>query len=244
MPVTTPEQAFDALLRAQPSRPFVTYYNDAADSPGAGERSELSVRSLGNWVAKTHFLLSDALGLGVGDSALIALPAHWISVPILLGCLSAGLELRADGAAEVAFVAPQTAGAAGQADEAFGIDPAHAAVGFRGAAPAEFADYVEQVRPQPDAWGSVHPPAAATDPALGGWTRAGLLAAATARAGELGLDAGGRLLASAPWGGAAGWLDSVFAPLAVGGSVVLVHGADDATLDRRFEQERCTARVD
>ena len=61
--------------------------------------------SLGNWVAKTHFLLTDELGLGVGDAALIDLPAHWISVPCVLGALTAGLALTDDGgSAAVAFV--------------------------------------------------------------------------------------------------------------------------------------------
>ena len=81
------EALFATLLAEQPSRPFVTFYDDAT-----GERVELSARSLANWVAKTHFLLLDELGLGVGDTALVALPADWITVPILLGCWSAGLS--------------------------------------------------------------------------------------------------------------------------------------------------------
>src|SRR3954447_10743815 len=97
--LTTPEQQFARLLAAEPSRPFVTYYDEAT-----GERSELSAKSLANWVAKTHHLLGDELGLGVDDTAVVALPAHWISVPILLGCLTAGLALASDGDAEVAFV--------------------------------------------------------------------------------------------------------------------------------------------
>jgi len=94
----TPEQSFDRLLAAEPSRPFVTYYDEAT-----GERSELSAKSLANWVAKTHHLLGDELGLGVGDTALVALPAHWISVPILLGCLTAGLALTDDAGADAAL---------------------------------------------------------------------------------------------------------------------------------------------
>ena len=66
----SPEALFDRLLAADPGRPFVTYYDEAS-----GERSELSRKSLANWVAKTHFLLVDELGLGVGDTAVIALPA-------------------------------------------------------------------------------------------------------------------------------------------------------------------------
>ena len=103
----TPERQFEQLLVTEPSRPFVTYYDERS-----GERSELSAKSLANWVVKTHHLLGDELGLGVGDTALIALPAHWISVPILLGCLTAGLQLTADGEADVAFVSRETVAAA------------------------------------------------------------------------------------------------------------------------------------
>ena len=99
MPARTPERAFAQLVGSDPARPFVTYYDEST-----GERTELSVRSLANWVAKTHHLLGDELGLGLGDTALISLPAHWLAVPILLGALSAGLSLVDDEDADVAFV--------------------------------------------------------------------------------------------------------------------------------------------
>src|ERR1700710_2054950 len=126
----TPERLFADHLAAEPGRPFVTYYDEAS-----GERSELSAKSLANWVAKTHHLLGDELGLGVGDTALIALPAHWISVPVLLGCLTAGLALTPDGDADVAFVAPDTISAAGDIPEVYAIAPQSAAVGFGATAP-------------------------------------------------------------------------------------------------------------
>src|SRR3954470_11895420 len=117
--MTTPEQLFSDVLASAPARPFVTYYDEAS-----GERLELSVRSLGNWVAKTHFLLTDELGLGAGDTALLMLPAHWISVPIVLGCLSAGLALTPTGAsAEVAFVDAQHVAATGGIPDVFAIAP-------------------------------------------------------------------------------------------------------------------------
>src|SRR5689334_3854659 len=133
--MTTPEQQFARLLAAEPGRPFVTYYDEQT-----GERSELSAKSLANWVAKTHHLLGDELGLGVGDTAVIALPAHWISVPILLGCLTAGLALRESGPGDVAFVTPETLAAAGNAPDVYAVAPAGAALGFRAAPPAPAAD--------------------------------------------------------------------------------------------------------
>ena len=230
----TPEHLFDDLVATAPSRPFVTYYDESS-----GERSELSVASAANWVAKTHFLLTDELGLGVGDTALIALPAHWISVPVLLGCLSAGLALTADGpGAEVAFVTPEKADRATGVADRYAVAPAAAAVGFRDAVPAGLADYVAAVRPQPDAWRTVRSVAGDTDPCLPGLTRAECVARAGERAGELGAGPGARLLSTRDWSGPQDWLDAVLVPLVVGGSLVLVRHADRDLVERRRTQER------
>lgn len=234
----TPEQSFDRLLAAEPARPFVTYYDEAS-----GERSELSAKSLANWVAKTHHLLGDELGLGVGDTALLALPAHWISVPILLGCLTAGLALTDDPGddAAVAFVSPESATAAARALDVYAVAPAAAAVGLRDAPPEGVNDYVSAVRPQADKWPSVQLVAGDADPCLPGRSRAQVSALAAERARTLGLETRGRLLSTRNWSGATDWIDTVLAPLAVGGSVVLVRNCtDDTVLRRRVEQERVT----
>lgn len=232
--LTTPERQFAALLATDPSHPFVTYYDEAT-----GERSELSVRSLANWVAKTHHLLQDELGLGVGDTALVALPAHWISVPVLLGALSAGLTLTDGGPADVAFVAPSTLGVAGAAGDVYAVAPESAAVGFRGTPPSPAQDYVVAVRPQADAWAGVHHDAGPDDDALPGHSRGEV--AATAGSG---LDAGARVLTTRPWQGPADWLATVLGPVAVGGSVVIVANCPDpATLERRVAQERATVTL-
>jgi uncharacterized protein (TIGR03089 family) len=229
----TPERSFAQLVDAQPSRPFVTYYDEAS-----GERTELSVKSLANWVAKTHHLLGDELGLGAGDAAFVDVPAHWISVPIVLGCLSAGLQFTADRAgADVAFIRGD-ADAAGLPLDAFAVAPDAAAIGLRDDVPAGLRDYVTAVRPQADAWAGVHMPAAADDPCLPGLTRAQALDRAR------GLPAGTRLLTARDWAGPDDWVDSLFAVLAAGGSLVIVrNAADAAVLDRRAGQERATARL-
>lgn len=236
----TPEQLFDALLAAEPGRPFVTFYDEST-----GERSELSARSLGNWVAKTHFLLIDELGLGVGDSALVALPAHWISVPALLGCLTAGLALTRDaGDAAVAFVEPATAAQATGVPDVYAVAPDSAAVGLRDDTPPGVADYVSAVRPQPDKWPTVQLSASAGDPGLDGRSRGEVVAWARQRAAELGLTAGSRVITTREWHGPDDWLDTLLAPLAVGGSVVYVrHAQDDAVVEHRAAQERATVRV-
>ena len=237
---TTPEQRFDHLVSSAGPRPFVTYYDEAT-----GERSELSVRSLANWVAKTHHLLVDELGLGVGDRAAVQLPAHWISVPVLLGCLTAGLELTDDlDDVAVAFVEGPVAAPDDGALDVYAVNPVKAAVGFGADVPSGTNDYVAAVRPQADTWPSVSLTAGADDPCLPGLTRAEADERAAVRAAELGLTAGGRVLSTVEWRGTADWIDAVLAPLAVGGSLVLVRNApDDATVERRVQQERATARL-
>jgi uncharacterized protein (TIGR03089 family) len=231
----TPERQFAQLLAAEPGRPFVTYYDEAS-----GERSELSAKSLANWVAKTHHLLGDELGLGVGDTALIAVPAHWISVPVLLGCLTAGLAITSAGDADVAFVMPATLAAAGSVPDVYAVSPGSAAIGFRGEPPTPASDYVAAVRPQADAWAGVQMPAAPNDPCLPGLSRADVVE----RAAAAGLAAGARVLTTRTWDSPDDWIDTVLAPIAVGGSVVIVANCtDENVLARRMAQERATVRV-
>jgi uncharacterized protein (TIGR03089 family) len=232
----SPEQLFADLLAAAPAAPFVTYYDERS-----GERAELSARSLGNWVAKTHFLLIDELGLSVGSAALVALPAHWISVPAVLGCLTAGLQLVEDAArADVAFVAPATLARATGIDDVFAVAPESAATGFAGEEPDGATDYVRAVRPQPDKWPTVHFPAGPDDPCLAGRTRREVADHARERAAQLGVDRGARVLTDRDWRTAADLIDTLFLPLAVGGSLVLVRNASDEVLARRAEQERAS----
>jgi uncharacterized protein (TIGR03089 family) len=231
----TPERRFAQLLADDPARPFVTYYDEAS-----GERSELSAKSLANWVAKTHHLLGDELGLGVGNTALVALPAHWISVPVLLGCLTAGLAMTATGDADVAFVTPSTIAAAGTIPDVYAVAPESAAVGFRGEPPAPALDYVAAVRPQADVWGGVQMPAAPSDPCLPGLSRGDVLD----RAQAAGLPRGVRGLTTRSWGAPEDWIDTLLAPIAAGGSVVIVANCpDDDVLARRMTQERATVRL-
>lgn len=231
---STPEQQFAALLAADQSRPFVTFYDEQS-----GERSELSVKSLTNWVVKTHHLLSTELGLGVGDTAFVALPAHWISVPILLGCLTAGLAINDETPADVAFVSPESLESARDVPDVFVIAPQAAAVGLRGEAPAPAQDYVTAVRPQDDKWPSVHMPGGPDDPCLPGRTRSEVAELAAAS----GLPAGARILTTRSWVGAQDWIDTLLAPIAVAGSLVIVANCpDEDVIARRMDQERATIR--
>ena len=230
----TPEQQFAALLVADQSRPFITYYDEQS-----GERAELSVKSLTNWVVKTHHLLGSELGLGVGDTAFVALPAHWISVPILLGCLTAGLAINDATPADVAFVSTQSLDSARDVPDVFVIAPEAAAVGLRGEAPPPAQDYVTAVRPHEDKWPSVQLTGGPDDPCLPGRTR-GEVAHLAASSG---LPPGARILTTRSWAGPQDWIDTVLAPIAVGGSVVVVANCpDESVVTRRMEQERATIR--
>ena len=235
----TPEALFAALVASAPSRPFVTFYDDSPS--GTGERTELSVRSLANWVAKTHFLLTDELALGVGDAAYVDLPADWISVPILLGAWSAGLEVvSSPERAAVAFASTPIT----DVPDVYAIAPGSLSRSFAATAPPDGAgDYVSAVRPQPDAWTAVHPPASPADPALDGVSRSDLVAKAQARAGELGLAPSARVISSREWRAPQDWVDTLLAPLAVGGSLVIVRGGSPEVVARRAEQERATTEV-
>jgi len=235
-----PEQFFADLLAREPGRPLVTYYDEAT-----GERSELSATSLANWVAKTHQLLVTELGLGAGDGALIALPAHWISVAPLLAVLTAGLRFVDEPAsAEVAFVEPATLDAALGVPDVYAVAPEAARVGFGASVPAGAEDYVTAVRPQADAWAGVRFGAGPGDPCLDGRTRAEVADWARERAVELGFSAGARVLSTRAWSGPADWVDALLAPLSVGGSLVYIRNCADAeVLERRASQERATARL-
>jgi uncharacterized protein (TIGR03089 family) len=240
LPNPGPEQLFAARLAADPGGPLVTFYDDAS-----GERAELSAKSLANWIAKTHFLLVDELGTAAGDRAFVWLPVHWLAAPILLGCWYAGLEVVSDpAAATVAFgdagslLKSLPASLLDRLDGAFAVSLLSMA--RPSTPPPGMADYASSVRPMPDSWATVQAQAGPDDLALAGRSRAELGQAARQAADELGLKPGGRLVWTAPWTGPQDWIASLLAPLAVGGSVVLVRNPDPAKAAARADAEQAT----
>lgn len=247
----TPEALFSARLAADPGAPLVTFYDDET-----GERAELSAKSLGNWVVKTHYLLLDELALAPGDRACVRLPVHWLAAPILLGCWFAGLEI---------VTAPEQAGVVfADADSLAVLDLAAAEDVFSvsllsmarpSTPPAGASDYATSVRPMPDSWATVRAQAGPEVPALDGLSRARLAAAAAELAQRLGLAQGGRLLWTTDWSGESaggagdragasaaenGWTAALVAPLAVGGSVVLVRHPDESRTAAKAQAEHAT----
>ncbi|MCW2526138.1 MAG: hypothetical protein JWM76_998 [Pseudonocardiales bacterium] len=232
--MSTPEQLFAEARATDAARPLVTFYDDET-----GERAELSAASLGNWVAKTHFLLTDELGLDVGARAYVSLPLHWMHVVVLFGAWTAGLEVvSATEGADAGFVTAQAVDTAA-ADEIFALALAPWGQGFTGAPPTGSTDFVAAVRPQADAWASVRSPGRPGDLALDGRTRAEVVESARARAAQLGLGAGARLLVGErPSGGVD--VITLLAPFTVGGTLVLLRHAVPTPDDRRIAQENVT----
>jgi uncharacterized protein (TIGR03089 family) len=237
--VPAPDALLASALVRDPAGPLLTFYDDAT-----GERTELSATSLANWVAKTANLLRDDVGTAPGDPVAVLLPAHWQTAAVLLGAWTAAAVVTADPAgAAVAFCTADRV--PDQADEVFALSLAPLGRGFRGAPPAGARDYSADVLTMGDRWSGRPVPDAV--PALrtaGGVVTAGdLVEIAFRRVSELGLLAGDRVLATAPWDSPTGWVDGLLAPLAAGATLVLVVNADEAALPRKAEAERATAAL-
>lgn len=231
---TTIPQVLAAAVRRDPASPLLTFYDDRS-----GDRTELSGATLDNWVSKTANLLVDGLGLGAGDTAAVTLPAHWQTAAILLGVLAAGVEAVPGDpeTADVLFTTPdQTARTKTQDRYATGLLPF--AMPLRELPPG-FADFVLEVRQHGDYFPGR--PVTADDPALGGRTHAEALAAATARAAELGITPGARVLIDATTHPDP--IDWLLAPLVTGASTVLCAHLDPAKVTSRAESEKVTVVV-
>jgi uncharacterized protein (TIGR03089 family) len=218
--------ALASVIATDATRPLVTYYDDAT-----GERTELSGATLANWVAKTANLLVDGLGLGTGDVAAVALPPHWQTAAVLLGCWSAGLAVDLQPAGKTAEVGFASADRLDQirADETYALALDPFGLGFRTGAPGGAQDFNEVVRGYGDHFsptGRVLP----TTRALGDLTHADLVAAAPPA------ERGDRLLIDAD-----AHPDPVYwlvAPLLAGASVVLCRNLDRARIAERLAAER------
>ncbi|MGY1454134.1 TIGR03089 family protein [Streptomyces sp. SS8] len=256
----TPADLLRSALAADAARPLVTFYDDAT-----GERVELSVATLANWVAKTANLLQGELSAEPGDRLALLLPAHWQTAVWLLACSSTGVvaELPADaaGASGTAGADPVSSLAASADLVVSGPDTLEAAractgerialslrpLGGRFPRPPEgFTDYAVEVPGQGDHFAPFSP----VDPdapalAVGGreLTGAQIVERARADAAARGLGPGARLLSGLPYSTWEGLSAGLFAPLAAGGSVVLCRHPDRldaAGLEERGRSERIT----
>lgn len=248
--------ALAAAVATDPTRPLLTWYDDAT-----GDRTELSGATLANWVAKTANLLVDGVGLGPGDTAGVLLPPHWQSAAVLLGCWAAGVTVvtpdptsdadPASGEApdapaqgvDVVFAAVDRVGQAVRwpAGERYALGLAPLAAPLR-AVPEGFADYVVEVRGHGDRftpYTPVGPDDAARTLVTGPTaTHRDLCQRALARAAQWGVGPRDRILIDAA--ASPDPVDWLLAPLLTGASLVLCGHLDAAKLADRIATERVT----
>ena len=236
--VTTIGAALAATVSADPTRPQLTFYDDATD-----ERTELSGATLMNWVAKTANMITDDGGLGIGDRASVGLPPHWQTAAVLLACWTAGLAVAiGPEPAEVAFVYVDDATHEWPAIERYALNLHPLALPLRDA-PDGFSDFNSEVRVHGDHFY----PAVAVRPETEALirpdrtiTHAELLAIAAERAAHLGI-AGGRVLIDVDtYSDVVDWL---LAPLVAGASIVLCRNMDRDREGSRAASERATQRL-
>jgi uncharacterized protein (TIGR03089 family) len=231
-PATVPDAFTAAVTGGDPTRPLLTWYDDAS-----GDRAELSGATLANWVAKTANLLVDGCGLGPGDVAAVDAPPHWQTAAVLLGCWCAGL--RTGPGPDVLFAAAdRAAGYAGGGIDVYGLALAPMAAPMRDVPPGVL-DYVTEVRGHGDEFRPAAP--VTPDHPATSLTHGALCAAAAGRADVLGIGAGSRVLIDVT--AFPDPLDWLLAPLVAGASVVLCGNLDRAALPRRIDSEQVTVRL-
>jgi uncharacterized protein (TIGR03089 family) len=235
--MTTFPQVLAGLLARDAGRPLVTFYDGAT-----GERTELSVATYANWVAKVASLLADELEIEHGSRVLVDLPAHWLA-PVVLGATwAAGLEVVWDGEADAVVTGPD--GVDRWAGEAARVPVlASALLPLAGRFPVTLSagvhDLGVEVWSQPDAY-VAWPAPADDDRAVAGVSQADLWTAAAAGSQ---ITDGGRLLSETSPASPSG-LASFIEPLARNGSMVLVTAASEERRERIAADERVTARFD
>jgi uncharacterized protein (TIGR03089 family) len=244
--VTVFTEVLTGLLRRDPGRPLVTFYDEST-----GERTELSVATYANWVAKAGSLLVEELGLERGDRIRVDLSTHWLTVVFLGAAWSTGLVVG-DEAADGGRPAVVVTGPDGldrwapyaSSGEMTVLACSLLPLGVRFAEPLPpgVHDVGVEIWAQPDSFLPWDPPSG-DDPAveLGGTrlTQEELWEAAAA--GAVIASSGGRLLSEVSPASPPG-LSSITGPLATSGSVVLVAHADPDRLEAIAVAERVTGR--
>jgi uncharacterized protein (TIGR03089 family) len=252
MPPIGPAALLATARDRDPARPLVTHYDDST-----GERVELSATTLDNWVAKTANLLQDEFDVGPGSTVAVSLPVHWQTAAVLLGIWSCG--------AAVVDTAPEDEGGLSGVDVVLAAQDRLAAleedeggdaellglslhplgggmVGYAGAA----RDFALEVRTAGDRFVAYAPPeATATGLVAGGLelTLGGLVDAAVALAGRLGIRPDDRILVDAQVAAEAGPVAWLLAPLAAGASIVICRYPFAERLPERAAAERVTATL-
>lgn len=221
-------------MAADPSRPFVTYYDvpshDVPSPDGPPARVELSRASFDNWTAKTAGLLVD-LGVEPGQLVSVVMPAHWQGLVWAQATRTVGARLaldpRPDAAVSVRGTDDLGSSPAADAGELVVVSDAPMGGPLGAGPPPGALDYGREVLAYPDVFAA--PQAPPEDPLT-----AALVAAIRPDAPRRGLVVAARLTGQTVTAG-------LLVPLRLDGSVVLVRdrgGVDAAWLARVAEQER------
>ena len=225
--MTTFAAVLSDLLRRDPGRPLVTFYDDAT-----GERVELSVATYANWVAKTSSLLVEEFDAERGGSIHIDLPCHWLG-PVFLGAAwNVGLVATLEPEPDIVVCGPDGVERWQHHRAAIACSLRPLGVRFAEALPAGVHDFGVEVWSQPDAF-VPWDPAAPDDLAAFGRTQAALFT----DDGTVG--PGSRLLTTANPVSPEG-LATFTQPLVRGGSTVWVRNPDPGSWQRKYDDERAT----
>ena len=240
MTPTTVASALRTLLDGDPAQPLVTYLGPA------GERTELSVRTFENNVAKAANLLRDDADVSAGSRVALLLPPHWQSAVWLGACAATGCAAWVDGEpadprVDVSVTGPERLDA-DRAPLALATALHPFGMPFADPLPSGLLDAAVEVRAHGDRFTPYAEVPGATPWIVLGprtWTQEAALADAAALGHRVGLPPGGRLLCRVT-GSDESWLATLAVPLAVAGSVVLLADpeADVAAVAAR---ERCDA---
>jgi len=227
-------------MRADSARPLVTYIGPNA------ERTELSVRTFENNVAKAANLLRDDVGATIGTRVALHLPAHWQTSVWIGACALVGAEAWIAGAAsdplvELSVVGPDSLDlpraplTLATALHPFGMP-------FTTPLPQGILDVALEVRAHGDRF-SPYEVMTGDEPWLRSlnrtWTQSEALQQAHDLADHVGLPTGGRLLCVRELDDMS-LLAMLAVPLVVGGSVVVLTDPK-ADIDDIALRERCEA---
>jgi uncharacterized protein (TIGR03089 family) len=237
-PRTIPDALVEAL-RGDAAAPFVTWVGpDSA-------RTELSLRTYENSVAKAANLLRDDADLGPGGVVALHLPLHWQAAVWVGACALVGATAAVGldpGQADVAVLGPDALDLP-QAPLSLASSLHPFGMPFTAPLPAGVLDAATEVRMHGDRftpYGDVVPTTSWLTVDDTSWTQSEALDAAAALADGLGLTTGGRLLVAATGIDAETVLALVAVPLSLHGSVVLLSDPTAST-DALAASERCDA---
>jgi uncharacterized protein (TIGR03089 family) len=243
---TTLPQALLAALAGDAARPLITWVG------GGGQRSELSVRTYENNVAKAANLLQDEADAADGARIVLRLPPHWQTAVWLGACAASGAVAwlagdDADPRASAAVLGPDADGPT-RAPLTLATSLHPFGMPFTTPLPPGVLDAAVEVRAHGDRFTAYAPPGATTPWLVDGdreWTHAEALEAMRDQASSIGLPDGGRLLLRAVLATTDHRTATalVALPLATGGSVVLLTDPT-ADADQVAASEHCDAALE